>query len=113
MADCKDGPRFLKEFIWKTNVRSRARGRTDRCIRRSVTRSATTTPPFAQAIEIKINYRRGVEREDLAKRAVRRRSRCPADAALGAFAEPIASGSAPSSAAIVVIMIGRKRSKHA
>ena len=67
-----------------------------------------------QTVEVQINDRRGVERQQLAE-TIRpptivipsgRRSSDPVPV-------PSASGSPPSSAAIVVIMMGRKRSRHA
>ena len=69
--------------------------------------------PLRQPIKREIDHRRGVEVNNWLRyqSAHDRDSERPAE--LRAGPSPNASGNPPSSAAMVVIMIGRKRSRHA
>ena len=69
---------------------------------------------IGEAVEIEIDYRRREQRQRLANQSGRRPSH---NRAAGGFPHPVPvpsiSGTPPSNAAIVVIMIGRKRNRAA
>jgi hypothetical protein len=77
------------------------------------TSSPQACAPEPHAVEIEVHHRRGVEREQLAHEQPADDGDAERPAQLRAYPRPSASGSAPSSAARVVIRIGRKRSRHA
>ena len=69
--------------------------------------------PRRESIERQVDHRRRVEREQLAEEKAADDGDAQRTPQLRSDAVRSASGSAPSSAAIVVIMIGRKRSRQA
>ena len=71
------------------------------------------SPSARQVVEEDVDDRRGVEREHLAEQQSAHHGDAQRPAKLRADAGAKANGRPASSAAIVVIMIGRKRSRQA
>jgi hypothetical protein len=67
----------------------------------------------ARPVEGEVDHRRGVQRQHLAHQQAADHGQAQRLAQLGAMPPPSISGSAPSSAARVVIRMGRKRSRQA
>ena len=83
------------------------------CVRRNKGLLFPACPPFAKAVEVEVNHRRGVECERLTKDEAADDCYAEWPAQLGADAGRKNEGNAPKSAATVVIRIGRKRRRHA
>ena len=75
--------------------------------------TVASAQPAGELIKPNVDHRRGVQRQHLAEQQAADDGDAKRMTQLGAGSLPMASGKPPKSAAMVVIMMGRKRSRHA